>query len=475
LESSAQWPAIAASQTWHTFAGGLQRNFVSAEGLDLGEFAWKQKLERNTASDSRVASSFGLSTRPSEDSSDPHGPGLLSYHPIVVGNLVVVAGAEKIFAFDLNTGKPAWGSTDGAIFKVAEGVARHTRHSQLGAPRYTLSVHENLLFARIGSPVTSSVVESPFAPTGATLKWLDLNAQAALVKEALPGDEKWSFDGVPLSDGSHVYVAMRQGEAGPQTQAHVACFDVQTGKLRWRRFVCAAVTPGRSQMDEITHNLLSLDRGVLYFNTNLGAVAALSAEDGEVLWISRYPRSMSGDLNRTAKHVYRDLNPCVIDKGRLFVAPADSERVFSFNAQTGELLWGSAAGCPEDAVHLLGVLGNTLVASGDKLWGFNAATGRVDAVWPDSSPPRGFGRGVLMGEEVIWPTRQELYHFRLEQRVVRDESGAARRSAWWQNTHIDNLLNHAATGGNLVVAKDHLLIATSDTLYAFRRYRNPEK
>jgi outer membrane protein assembly factor BamB len=396
----------------------------------------------------------------------------MSYHPIVVGNLVLVAGAEKIFGYQLDTGDPAWESPDGAIFKLGDGPPRNgARHTQLGAPRFTLSVQENLLFARVGSPVTSSVVESPFAPTGAVLKWFDLGAQAALVKDALPGDEKSAFDGVPLADGGNLYVAMRQVETGSRAQAHVACFDVQTGKLRWRRFVCAAETPGRSQMDEITHNLLSLDRGVLYFNTNLGAVAALSAKDGEVLWISRYPRSMAGDLNRTARHVYRDLNPCVIQQGRVFVAPADSERIFAFNAQTGDLLWGSAAGYPEDAVHVLGVLGDTLVASGDKLWGFDVSEGKVRAVWPDSGPPRGFGRGVLMGDEVIWPTRQELYHFRLDRRVVRDpDTGRAKEYFWWQNTRIDNLLQHSATGGNLVVAKDHLLIASSDTLYAFRRY-----
>ncbi len=59
--------------------------------------------------------------------------------------------------------------------------------ASLGAPRYTLTAHGNLLFARIGSPVTSSVVESPFSPAAATLKWFDLAQQAALVKEVRRG------------------------------------------------------------------------------------------------------------------------------------------------------------------------------------------------------------------------------------------------------------------------------------------------
>lgn len=472
LEASAQWAALPTRQTWHTFAGSPQRNFVANERLDLGELVWKRPLEKNTASDFRVASSFGFSPRRvAEDSTE-----LLSYHPIVVDNHVFVSAQDKILAFDVASGEPAWGASEGAIFKGPEGNVRgHARHSQLGAPRYTLTALDNLLFARLGSAATTSVIESPYPTAAASIKWFDLQSQASLVRSIEPGESNRSFDGVPLCDGRQVYVALRVSEAGPQTQAHVACYDVQTGKLRWQRYVCAAVTAGRSQMDEITHNLLTLDRGTLYFNTNLGAVAALNADDGQVQWIARYPRSMGGELNRTAKHVYRDLTPCVLDKGRLYVAPADSERLFAFSTATGDLLWASAAGCPEDAVHVLGVLHGTVVASGDRLWGFDAATGRVRAVWPDNASPTGFGRGVLMGDEVVWPTRQELYRFRLEQRVARDpETAAERPMYWWQNTHIDKLFNQEASGGNLVVAKDHLLIATSDMLYAFKRYHMKE-
>src|SRR5690606_7861012 len=126
----------------------------------------KQPLERNTASDFRVAGSFGYSPRRVAEDAD----GLLSYHPIVAGDLVLVAAQDKILGYDLETGKPAWGSSDGVIFKLNDAAVRsHVRHSQLGAPRFTLSVHENLLFARIGSPVTSSVVDATFNPPAAEL------------------------------------------------------------------------------------------------------------------------------------------------------------------------------------------------------------------------------------------------------------------------------------------------------------------
>ena len=63
---------------------------------------------------------------------------------------------------------------------------------------------------------------------------------------------------------------MRKSDVRPQ--AHVACFDAETGRRRWRTMICAAETPGGGQTDEITHNLLTLEQGTLYYNTNLGAV-----------------------------------------------------------------------------------------------------------------------------------------------------------------------------------------------------------
>ena len=94
--------------------------------------------------------------------------------------------------------------------------------------------------------------------------------------------------------------------------------------MRWRRFVCAAETPARGTLAECTHTLLTLAGGTIYVNTNLGAVASLAVEDGRINWLSLYPRVRSGNLLRMDAHWQRDLNPCLFDHGRLYVAPADS-------------------------------------------------------------------------------------------------------------------------------------------------------
>jgi hypothetical protein len=173
-------------------------------------------------------------------------------------------------------------------------------------------------------------------------------------------------------------------------------------------------------------------------------------------WAATYARAKKanpdGQDKRTA-HFYRDLNPCVFYRGTLLVAPTDCESIFALDAATGQRLWESQL--PEDAVHLLGVGHGNLLASGDALWWIDARQGKVLRRWPDTTP-HGYGRGVLAGDQVIWPTASELYVFQQdgEHRLPRDPIPLSERGA---------------VGGNLVVAGGLLLIASPDKLFAFRQ------
>jgi outer membrane protein assembly factor BamB len=315
----------------------------------------------------------------------------------------------------------------------------------------------------MGSQVTGHSLESYESRSGGYLVCLDLAAQGRLVWKPdgriLPDDEQWAFEGAPVIDGARLYVAMRK--SGVRPQAHVACFDVETGRRLWRTMVCSAETPGGGQMAEMTHNLLTYEEGTLYYNTNLGAVAAISARDGRVRWAALYERAKKatpdGRDKRTA-HFYRDLNPCIYHRGRLLVAPSDCESIFALDAGSGELAWESHL--PEDVVHLLGVGSGSLLASGDALWWIDVEGGKVLKRWPDSTP-LGHGRGLLMGDEVVWPTSGALYVF---------DCDAAQPST--PNSPII-LSERQAEGGNLVAAGGLLLIAAPDKLFAFHQQGRP--
>jgi outer membrane protein assembly factor BamB len=471
LETARNWPDRRNTGDWPTFAGSPIRSRNLPGAVDLPrQPTWQFRY-------ADMMPGFPQQ-KPTERYPDRHrgADRDLGFHPVVVGDLVLVNSSDRVFAYDIRTGEPAFGS--GATGQIYPGgTARDSSpdyavRSVLSEPRFTVTVHGNKLFARVGSQVTRRPQQFGVSRYRNRLVCLDLRRQGALEWQ-YPIDvhdrsyDGWAFEGPPLTDGTGVYVSMRRD--GSQPEAHLACFGAQTGQLLWRRRICTGNFPTDGRRNEMTHTLLTLAEGVLYYNTNLGAVAAVSARDGVVRWVYQYPRARTVDLSTPPAHFYRDLNPCIFYRGLVIAAPRDSEQIFALDTGSGRLVWRSA---PMDAhpFHLLGVGSGYLIATGKSVWWLNAVTGRAEYVWPEPgnrAAPLGYGRGVLAGGKIYWPTREEIYVF--DQRV-HNENG--RRYIAQEPsiplTRPDAVGNNQVTGGNLVVGADTLLIATADSLFGYR-------
>jgi len=455
LDESESWLPVATSPDWATFAGTPLRDKIAPEAIDPGGIAWRVPL-RPTIPASPSMWGSGVPTR--RVAEDARGP--LSYHPLVVGGLVLVNSQVEVMAVDLYTGEAAW-SGEGRIFRDPFGAEVHAAYNppdNLGVPRFTMTAADGKLYARMGSAVTGRAEGDQAIRASGYLVCLDLEAQGKLVWKIDPPPGGFAFDGSPVVEGGYLYVALRRSDVQPQM--HVACLHAADGSLRWNTFVCAAETPARGILHETTHNLLTLHRDTLYVNTNLGAVAALSTASGQIRWVSLYPRSRQGDLLDPPPHACRDLTPCLYDRGTLVVAPADSRSIFGVDAHSGQIVWRSPPHV-EDAVHLLGVSGDRLIASGERLYWISLRrddAGKVLHVWPQGAEKLGYGRGVLAGDCVYWPTREDVYVF--------DRSTAEPRKAI-------SLAARGLTGGNLLVADGHLLIAGGNQLTALREGEAP--
>ncbi len=458
--------ALGARSTEHTTFGGASARQLPIDGvIDLSAMKWMQKLPKPPARNYPWPSGKGVAENPLQP---------LSYHPVVVGERVFVhtvdGGADQIHAFDLKTGEPAWANNPLDLRGLIGGpLPSSHQNPRLGTQRFTLSAHGNKLFVRTGNPVTCFNERQTAHQGTSSLVCLDLNSEGALLWEITPGDDraegdKWAFEGPPLCDGESIYVGMRRSDIRPQ--AFVASFDARTGKPRWRRFICSSETPGQGQYEEITHNLVTLHGDTVYYNTNQGAIAALSRRDGHVHWIYRYPRAKGGEASDAHLHFYRDLNPCIYDRERLFVAPSDSEQILALDAHTGELLWET--GLANNAIHLLGVGQGNLIASGSSVWAFRtdyradnpqeqSRAGKLVAPqWPpQGQSPFGFGRGVLVGDSIYFPTAEAIHVF--------DQQTALPL----ERQPIELLNTRNVRGGHLIVAQQHLLIVTDQQIFAF--------
>lgn len=448
LVESRSWPARENGADWPTFAGNAARNRVQPIDFDVGRVRWKQPLHAITAGDYDFpARRVGEERR-----------ALLSYVPIIVDGKVFVADGSAVRGYDLATGKPAWGA-DPVVFRGDQTDVDPSFPSRptLGAPRFTLTAHQGRLYARMGRPVTSTLVDGVFRGPSSYLVCLDLAAEGKLRWTALPPTEdRWAFEGTPIADDDFVYVALRKG--GVRPQAHVFCLDAETGAVQWRRMICSADTPAQNNYDEITHNLLTLVGDTIYFNTNLGAVAAIAKHDGEIRWITTYRRSSAADLNDSPSHFFRNLTPCVYDRGWIFTAAADNSHILGLDAASGLLQWETTDGV--EAVHLLGVVDDNLLASGDHQWWINTISGRAAAVWPDGDSPRGFGRGAIVRGSVLFPTNS-ANDFKIQLLNVAD--GRPTREIELYNTR-------GVTGGHLIAVENALLIAGSNELVVLDRY-----
>jgi hypothetical protein len=101
---------------------------------------------------------------------------------------------------------------------------------------------------------------------------------------------------------------------------------------------------------------------------------------------------------------------------------------------------------PGGVEHLLGAKNGKLIASGDGLWGLALATGSVQWHVGYNDPLGfGYGRGILAGNLVYWPTREEIF-------VVDQATGSLRR-------RIPVTSRDGEKGGNLILAGDSLVVA----------------
>ena len=287
LESARDWKPDPPSPDWPTFAGAQLR---SPNAMAVGPTlvpVWERPIPlappsfaRRLAQQQVLQRGFGFVDKVDEvpavsvrESGRP-----LSCFPVVINDVVLLADATGIHALNLATGKPAI-LTDGLIFRSAtseaEGNENPVRYGGTGiahgVPRLTLNVVDHIAYGRIG-PLATAHPERRLDIARDRIVGLDLNREGLLILRVPPGEPAWSFDGAPVSDGRRLFVAMRRSGSAPN--AYVACFDTTTSQRLWRTNIGSADTPAGSLGDEITHNLLTLGGDRIYFNTNLGLVAA---------------------------------------------------------------------------------------------------------------------------------------------------------------------------------------------------------
>ncbi|MGE3805164.1 MAG: PQQ-binding-like beta-propeller repeat protein [Gemmataceae bacterium] len=438
-----------AASAWPTFAGNFRRNRVlpdvplRMDRLPLFEPAtWTWNL--GTQAEKNV--------RPSIDA--PPEARRLAFYPIIVGDVAVSADARVVRFHDLRSGEQqSW--------DLIEDGKRELPGLALEVPAapglaYTLSAQGGFVYARLGCQKLRPRAENDRkGELDSYLVCLRLEPDAGgqrlvWIEEARKTDRQQGvfFEGAPVVYRGRVYVAQSNYDGGAIATS-IACFHADTGAACWRVpvEVCSVHDFGQGQA-RLRQHLLTLAGNRLVYCSHGGAIVALDADDGARIWARRYASRGPTQLSP------RELAPCLFASGRIYVAPADYDRILCLEAGNGALVWESEP--PVEAVHLLGVAQHRLIFTTPRdIRALDLADGHTLRDWikpADGVQLAPCGRGLLAGNYVLWPTVHGL-------RVLDQQTG--RVAPFPVNAHA-NLLR-----GNLAASDGCLLLADTHQLHAY--------
>jgi outer membrane protein assembly factor BamB len=433
-------------ETWSTFAGDPSRNRVLPRAdrrlavLPEGEGPqWTAQLRP------------ALRIKPNEvEPPAAQAARLLAYYPVLAGNQVLVADGHSITAYDLTSGQENW--HEDLFPNERQGDLVRDRRTPGPGPRWTLTVAEDRVYARLIGPPPK--LDNP--DNHSYLVCLPLHPEAAnhppswkVVSEG-SADPGPGFAGAPVVGRGRVYIAECRFQGG-QVSSAIACYDAESGTRRWRHQVCETPEPAETT-GRFHQHLLTLAGANVVYCSHSGAIVAVDAQSGRRIWAVRYPSR--GVRTETGAYTPRNLAPAVCAGGRLFVAPLDHDRILCLDVETGATFWESPR---TEVIHLLGVARGRLIFTATTPYpcirAVDATTGSSAGGWlqPEIAPPDddklvSFGRGLLVGEYVFWPTQEGL-------RVLRQEDGEPVAGDNPNRIHG----NLAAANGCLVAAGiDHL-------------------
>jgi outer membrane protein assembly factor BamB len=448
------------SATWPTFAGDVGRS-AGATGaarrlrrVCFQPAQWRFSLENHARLDGDAPTK--TPDRPLSASARNR---VMAFYPVIAADHVLVADARSVVAYSPRDGSASvW-------FDLA-----HERRGldnllslKLPAPadlRYTLTVAEDRVYARLG--VQALTAERDPGENHSYLVCLNMKADAKgrrLRWLASPDEIKRGavFEGVPVVHDGRVYIAATRVEGG-QTITAIQCYPADaesTPRALWRRDVCSTQEL-RGNERRLRHHLLTLAGSSIVYCSHSGAIVALDADTGRHVWAVRYPTqgqtTQPSNIAETAGWS-RDLAPCVYAAGRLFVAPADLDRLLCLDLANGATLWERDH---LKIVHLLGVAREKLIFTTPQTIRATDVTTGAD-LWqmPDVGTflaPT--GRGLLADDLVFWPTTAGL-------KVLHVDDG--RQSAEYPPGVLDEKMP-AERLGNLVYADGCLAIAGPEEL-----------
>lgn len=416
------------ANNWPMLGGELRRNRASSSQVDELGLLWRYSDFGDPPS------ARGRDVEEDEEDGKREVVRFLSIQPSLQGGLLFLQDRRNIAALNRNTGFTAW------RFRAEDlepgGIDDLDEHAPAAD---SLTIADGRVFAALpgdSGPYTG-YDGSRTPPQLVCLDAVSGRLIWRLGQETLgEAFAEISFDTSPLVDRGRVFVVARRRRSFGFEDAYLMRINALSGAVEFRTHIGSAST-GSFGFKRATTSMTALDGDMVFTCTNLGTIAALSADTGAVRWLRLYPRDVqSGAMESTWSLRTPSswaFNPAMVSDGRVFVRPLDASAVLVIGADDGKLLRSIPAKELGGAETLLGVHNDVLCAAGSNVACFDVAAGgalwsaELDEAWRLS------GRGVWMEDKLLIPTRSGLSTFKVA-------NGERKDSPWDAQGHSGNLL-----------------------------------
>jgi outer membrane protein assembly factor BamB len=287
--------------------------------------------------------------------------------------------------------------------------------------------------------------------------------------DPLTGQERWSRSitevagredtenimphGAPVIAEGLVFIMARKVTRQLLTSCYVVALEIDTGEIRWSRHVASVGGTFNRDMRPLTS--VVYDRGDLYVDSSVGAVARIDASTGLTRWLRRFTAPITAIGRGRAPF---ELGGAVVTHRGVFALQSDLNRVTLLDRENGfDVEWHDASttggwGSPRyllaggDFVYAVGrdIRAFHLDNLAEPFWRLPEATpqGRLRSGLGDRNVDIR-GRVQLVEGSLIVPTADGML-------IVEDESGVIQHEL-----AMDSLGNPVALESQLVVAGRH--------------------
>jgi outer membrane protein assembly factor BamB len=489
--------AASSADSWTTLGGDASRGRITRAGGRPGARLFSVPLGKPAVRNLPPANRAQLEQVVAADNAAGMTIGVF---PVVDRGELYFQDGTRVFARSVESGLalPGWAQT-----YPGDRDGQYVLPNAVGAPRthqLALTLTDRAVLGVMGQP-DRSLLSVGVPPAGeprlvsldrATGRenWLVALSGLELPPD-LPEDQQKSIrslqmSGAPLVVGDSVLVAARRGAQQAQFEdAWVLCFHLASGKYRWGSYVASANVAGAPWgMQAVSGGenaaQLAYANGRVYVLSNLGALAALDAYSGTIVWLNIYERGngpmgefdpFNGRGGRGAADMQAQVkpwayNPVIVKDGHVFALPTEGNHLFVYDANTGEEVRRVTRADFGDAGMLLAVMpdGRVLLANDRQVFSLNWRNydpdrGAASALaWRSAEFPSMRGRPFVTADFVFVPHAQKLERVDLKN---------GRNTERYPREH-DRTWDDASEGpGNVLVTANHVIIAGASHVHGF--------